>query len=95
MAYKKNPNLTEKQRADLKALAEKAENAYGEFHHALAAFHPAEEWDGSCLACPRTPGGAICSSFLGPANSPNARCQRDFCGHSFLSHVGGAGGGLT
>jgi hypothetical protein len=91
MASKKKVSLTEKQRADLNALAQKAENAYGDFRQAIEAIGPDEEWDGSCLACPKRPGGGVCSSFLGHASSPDARCQRDFCGHSHRSHVGGAG----
>jgi hypothetical protein len=91
MASQKKVSLTEKQRADLNALAQKAENAYGDFRQAIEAIGPDEEWDGSCLACPNTPGGPVCTSFLGHGNPPHARCQRAFCGHSFLSHVGGAG----
>jgi len=91
MSSTKKSSLTEKQRADLGSLAQKAENAYGDFRQAVDAIGPDDEWDGSCLACPKTPGGAVCSSFLGDANSSHARCQRAFCGHSYLSHVGGAG----
>ena len=87
MAYE----MTKQQRADLKALAEKVENAYSEFHDAVTAIGPSEDWDGSCLACPKEEGGVICSSFLGDA-STGGRCKREDCGHSFLSHVGGAGG---
>jgi hypothetical protein len=88
MASEKKASLTEKQRADLNALAQKAENAYGDFCQAIEAISPGEEWDGSCLACPKTPEGPVCTSFLGNANSARARCQRAFCGHSYLSHVG-------
>ena len=76
MASKKKVSLTEKQRADLNALAQKAENAYGDFRQAIEAIGPDEEWDGSCLACPRPGRREVCSSFLGNANSPHARAQR-------------------
>jgi hypothetical protein len=72
MAYEKKTPLTEKQRADLNALAQKVENAYGDFGQAIDTIGPDEEWDGSCLACPKTPGGAVCSSFLGNSNSSRA-----------------------
>ncbi len=88
MASEKKTSLTEKQRADLNALAQKVENAYGDFRRAIEAIGPDEEWDGSCLECPKTPGGPVCSSFVGDISSPHARCQRAFCGHQFLAHVG-------
>jgi hypothetical protein len=91
MTSQKKASLTAKRRADLNALAQKVENSYRDFRQAIEAIGPDEEWDGSCLACPKTAGGPVCSSFLGNHNSPHARCQRASCGHSFLSHVGGAG----
>jgi hypothetical protein len=89
MAYDKNTPLTEEQRADLEALAEKVRNAYGEFRKALSAVRPTDDPDWSCLACPKEPGGAICSSFMGDTNDLDARCRRPFCGHTLLWHVGG------
>ena len=83
----KKQSLTEEQRADLKALADKVENALGEFNEALAAIGLPNELGGSCVSCPRESGGAICSSFVGDAASPFALCERDFCGHPLLNHA--------
>jgi hypothetical protein len=87
MASEKN-ELIDEQRAHLRALAEKAESAYNEFHDALTAIGPNQDFGFSCRRCPSEPGGGICSSFVGEARDPSSLCERSFCGHMLMFHVG-------
>jgi len=85
-----NNSLTDEQRTSLRAAAEEFETACDQFNKIIEDTGCHHEWDGSCLACPKHPGKPVCSSFLGDDSSPRARCKRGFCGHSFMTHVGGA-----
>lgn len=71
---------------DLEELAEKAKSAYNEFREALKSAPTDPGLNLSCRDCPDTPGGPICSSFVGDEN--DIICQRPFCGHTVFAHVG-------
>ncbi|MBN9265637.1 MAG: hypothetical protein J0I57_12455 [Hyphomicrobium sp.] len=89
MADKKSGHsLTDKQRADLKSLADKTGSAYQELRAAVDAAGPGSDFSASCRRCPSTTGGPICSSFEGDFNDLDARCTRSFCGHPYWAHVG-------